>query len=209
MEKTILLNGIKAKDFLDLMLDGDREITSEGRLQEMFGNFFKHCTNNVWPASSKYPGTRSANDGRFKIILDNNIEIYMLQECKLHTRDLNKALCQICVYYNMETKEMQEKIKYFILVTPFTFDIIPVESLRPALIKIAELMNTVNITPCKAYEDPMIYSSVIFEWKPNNAVHFDWRKLDDMGVIIKTLIDKATKDAIKEIENGNNNRRIA
>jgi hypothetical protein len=208
MEKTILLNGIKAKEFLDLILDGDREITSEGRLQEMFGDFYKHCTNNIWSASSKYPGTRSANDGRFKIILDNNIEIYMLQECKLHTRDLNKALCQICVYYNMETKEMQEKIKYFILITPSTFDIISVESLRPALIKIAKLMNDVSITPCKAYENPIVYSAVVFESEPD-AIHFDWRKLDDMGVIIETLIDKATKDAIKEIENGNNNRRIA
>lgn len=209
MEKTILLKGIGAKEFLDLILDGNEEITSEGRLQEMFGDFYKHCTNNIWSASSNYPGTRSANDGRFKIILDNNIEIYILQECKLHTRDLNKALCQICVYYNMETKEMQEKIKYFILITPSTFDIIPVESLRPALIKIAELMNTVNITPCKAYDDPIVYSSVVlFEWE-SNAKHFDWRELDDMGVIIKTLIDKATKDAIKEIENGNNNRRIA
>jgi hypothetical protein len=184
---TEIVNSISGKEFYEIILGEDDTITSEERLEEQFGNLYKHLTNNIWCAKTKYKHTRSANDGLFKITLKDGEEVYILQECKLYTKDWNKALCQIAVYYNMESSEIQKKIKYFVIVTPTTYDIIPIECVRHALNKIAVLMESISITPSKAYENPIIFSSLIFE-SNMTATHFDWRKLDDMSDIIKALI---------------------
>lgn len=185
---TKVINSISGKDFYEIILGEDTKINSEERLEEQFGNLYKHLTNNIWCAKTKYPNTRSANDGLFKIELESGEEIYVLQECKLNNKDYNKAICQICVYYNMEPDELKSKIKYFVIVTPNSYDIIPVETLKPQLKKIAIVMDNFSITPSKAYENPIIFRLIFFEAEYEGVKHFDWRKLDDMGEIIKTLI---------------------
>ena len=185
---TKLTNSISGKEFYEIVLGEDVKINSEERLEEQFGNLYKHLTNNIWCAKTKYPGSRSANDGLFKIELESGEEIYVLQECKLNNRDYNKAICQICVYYNMEPEEIRNKIKYFVIITPNSYDIIPVSTLKPQLDKIMLILENISITPCKAYENPMIFSLIFFEAQYEGVIHFNWRTMEDMGDIIKALI---------------------
>ena len=185
---TKLVNEISGKEFYEIILGEDNEINSEERLEQHFGNLYKHLTNNIWCAKTKYPHTRSANDGLFKIELESGEEFYVLQECKLNNKDYNKALCQICVYYNMEPEEIRNKIKYFVIITPTTYDIIPVSTLKLQLDKIAVVMDNISITPSKAYENSIIFNLIFFEATYEGVQHFNWRNMENMGDIIKTLI---------------------
>lgn len=185
---TEIINNISGKEFYEIVLGEDTTINSEERLEEQFGNLYKHLTNNIWCAKTKYKGSRSANDGLFKIELESGEEIYVLQECKLSNKDYKKAICQVCVYYNMEPDEIKDKIKYFVIITPNSYDIIPVSTLKPQLDKIKIIMDNFNITPCKAYENQLIFRLIFFEAEYEGVIHFNWRTLEDMGDIIKALI---------------------
>jgi len=187
---TKLVNKLSGREFYEIILDSDKKINSEERLEEQFGNLYKHLTNNIWCAKTKYSHSRSANDGLFKITLDSGEEQYVLQECKLYTKDYNKALCQLCIYYNMESKEIRDKIKYFVIITPIHYDIIPVSNLDQVLKKISILMESISITPCKAFENPLIFDWVIFQTEYKDVIHFAWRDLEDLGEIIKPLMHK-------------------
>lgn len=185
---TKLVNKLSGKEFYEIVLGTDNEINSEERLEEQFGNLYKHLTNNIWCAKTKYKGSRSANDGLFKIELESGEEIYILQECKLNNKDYTKAICQICVYYNLEPEEIKEKIKYFVIITPNKYDIIPVSTLKPQLDKIKLLLDNISVTPCKAYENPIIFTLIFYEAKFEGVIQYNWRTMEDMGDIIKTLI---------------------
>ena len=186
---TKLINSISGKEFYEIVLGEDYEINSEERLEEQFGNLYKHLTNNIWCAKTKYPHTRSTNDGLFKIELESGEEFYVLQECKLNNKDYTRALCQMCVYYNMEPNEIKSKIKYFVIITPTKYDIIPIEPLKHQLDKIAVVMDNISITPSKAYENSIIFNLIYFEANYDEDVqHFNWTTMEDMGEIIKTLM---------------------
>ena len=49
-------------------------------------------------------------------------------------------------------------------------------------------MDNFNITPCKAYENQLIFRLIFFEAEYEGVIHFNWRTLEDMGDIIKALI---------------------
>ena len=185
---TKIINNISGREFYEIVLGEDTTINSEERLEEQFGNLYKHLTNNIWCAKTKYKGSRSANDGLFKIELESGEDFYVLQECKLNNKDYEKAICQICVYYNLEPEEIKNKIKYFVIITPNSYDIIPVATLKLQLDKIRVVMDNFSITPCKAHEDPNIFRLIFFEAEYEGVIHFNWRTMDDMGDIIKALI---------------------
>ncbi len=188
---TKLTKKISGKEFYEkiIALRKDKIINSEERLEEYFGNLYMYLTGSVWCGKTKYPHTQSANDGLFEIELESGENFYVLQECKLNNKDCGKALCQICVYYNMEPEEIKNKIKYFVIITPTKYDIFSVNILKPKLDKIAMIMDNIHITPCKAYENSMIKNLIIFSESTYEGVkHFDWRDMEDMGDIIKTLI---------------------
>ena len=50
------------------------------------------------------------------------------------------------------------------------------------------ILDNISITPCKAYENPMIFSLIFFEAQYEGVIHFNWRTMEDMGDIIKALI---------------------
>lgn len=185
---TKIINNISGREFYEIVLGEDTTINSEERLEEQFGNLYKHLTNNIWCAKTKYKNTRSANDGLFKIDLESGEDFYVLQECKLSNKDYKKAICQVCVYYNLEPEEIKNKIKYFVIITPNSYDIIPVATLKPQLDKIKVVMDNFSITPCKAYENPIIFRLIFFEAEYEGVIHFNWRTMEDMGDIIKALI---------------------
>ena len=185
---TKLTKKISGKEFYEkiIALREDKIINSEERLEEYFGNLYMYLTGSVWCGKTKYPHTQSANDGLFEIELESGENFYVLQECKLNNKDCGKALCQICVYYNMEPEEIKNKIKYFVIITPTKYDIFSVNILKPKLDKIAMIMDNIHITPCKAYENSMIKNLIIFSESTYEGVkHFDWRDMEDMGDIIR------------------------
>lgn len=209
---TKLVNKISGEEFYKkITLGRDEIINSEERLEQFFGLFYVYVTEgDIWCGKTKYPHTRSANDGLFEMELKSGENFYVLQECKLNNKDSGKALCQMCIYYNMELEEIRNKIKYFVIITPTNYNIFPVSALKSKLDEIAIIMDTIHITPCKVYENTTIRNLIVFsESTYEGAEHLNWRNMEDMGDIIRKLIDMATKDAIKEIENGNNNRRVA
>ena len=187
---TKLTKKISGKEFYEkiIALREDKIINSEERLEEYFGNLYMYLTGSVWCGKTKYPHTQSANDGLFEIELESGENFYVLQECKLNNKDCGKALCQICVYYNMEPEEIKNKIKYFVIITPTKYDIIPVSTLKLQLNKIAILMDNISITPSKAYENPIIFNLIFFEATYEGVKHFEWKNMENMGDIIKTLI---------------------
>jgi hypothetical protein len=88
----------------------------------------------------------------------------------------------------MEPEEIRNKIKYFVIITPTTYDIIPVSTLKLQLDKIAVVMDNISITPSKAYENSIIFNLIFFEATYEGVQHFNWRNMENMGDIIKTLI---------------------
>lgn len=187
---TKLVNKLSGKEFYEkITLGKDEIINSEERLEQFFGIFYMYLTGSVWCGKTKYPHTRSANDGLFELEPKSGESFYVLQECKLNNKDCGKALCQICVYYNMEPEEIKNKIKYFVIITPTNYDIFPVSILKPKLDKIATIMDNIHIIPCKAYDNSTIRDLIVFsESTYEGATHFNWRNMEDMGDIIKTLI---------------------
>ena len=55
---TEIINNISGKEFYEIVLGEDSTINSEERLEEQFGNLYKHLTNNIWCAKTKYKGSR-------------------------------------------------------------------------------------------------------------------------------------------------------
>lgn len=185
---TKLIKKISGKEFYEIVLGKDREINSEERLEEHFGNLYMYLTDSIWCAKTKYPHTRSANDGLFEIELENGEDFYVLQECKLKDKDKDRALCQLCVYYNMEPIEIQSKIKYFAIITSNRYIIIPVHCLMPTIKNLFNRMSTISTAPCKIYDEAKMDIFNAYESYKDYAKYFYWRTLEDMGDIIKALI---------------------